>query len=110
MTDLLIGVGIGTLIAILFIIKNNYHQEFKVTTEKRNDTTHITIKLDSSVTFLNKVKLRSILGQIKNYSAVTFDGTDCQQIDFDILEIIHEFQVNAHHRHVEVELLGIDEP
>lgn len=110
MTDLLIGVGIGTLIALLFIIKNNYHQEFKVITEKRNETTHITIKLNSNVSFLNKVKLRSILGQIKNYSAVTFDGTDCLQIDFDILEIIHEFQVNAHHRHVEVELLGIGEP
>ncbi|MFZ7144754.1 MAG: SulP family inorganic anion transporter [Bacteroidota bacterium] len=109
MTDLLIGVGIGTLIAILFIIKNNYHQEFKVITDKRNETTHITIKLNSNVSFLNKVKLRSILGQVKSYSAVTFDASDSTQIDFDILEIIQEFQVNAHHRHIEVELLGISE-
>lgn len=106
MTDLLIGVGIGFLIAMIFIIRNNYHQEFAVTQENRNETAHITIKLNNNVSFLNKVKLRTILGGIKKYSAVTFDGSECHQIDFDILEIIHEFQVNAQHKHIEVTVLG----
>ena len=107
LTDLLIGVGIGFLIAMIFIVTNNYKQEFVLTKVNRNETTLITIKLNSTVSFLNKVKLRSILGGIKNYSAVTFDGSECTQIDFDILEIISEFQVNAHHKHIEVTLINI---
>ena len=107
LTDLLIGVGIGFLIAMIFIVTNNYKQEFVLTKVNRNENTLITIKLNSTVSFLNKVKLRSILGGIKNYSAVTFDGSECTQIDFDILEIISEFQVNAHHKHIEVTLINI---
>lgn len=108
LTDLLIGVGIGFLIASVFIITNNYRQDFVVTKENRNETTILyIIKLNSTVSFLNKMKLRSILGGIKSYNAVTFDGSDCRQIDFDILEIITEFTNNAHHKHIEVTLINI---
>jgi MFS superfamily sulfate permease-like transporter len=65
------------------------------------------IKLNSNVTFLNKVKLKEALDQIPEYSVLTIDGSDCHFIDYDILEIISEFESKAHDRHIEVHLDGI---
>ena len=73
---------------------------------------HITevyyIRLHSTVTFLNKRKLREALDKIPQYSVLTIDGTDSHFIDYDVLEIISEFDSKAHDRHIEVHLKGIE--
>ena len=65
------------------------------------------IKLNSNVTFLNKVKLRQAFDQIPEYSVLTIDGSECNFIDYDILEIISEYSNKAHNRHIELHLKGI---
>lgn len=107
-TDLLIGVSIGLIISIYFIIQNNFKAEYKVTkTIHQGIETHY-IKLNSNVTFLNKVKLRKTLDEIPEYSVLTIDGSDCNFIDYDILEIISEYHNKAHDRHIELHLKGIE--
>lgn len=106
-TDLLTGVSIGLLISIYFIVQNNFRDEFRIGRRKVNDIEHIDIKLHSNVTFLNKVKLRDTLDRIPEYSVLTIDGSECNFIDHDILEIISEFAVKAHDRHIELRLPGI---
>lgn len=64
-------------------------------------------KLNSNVTFLNKVNLRKTLDQIPAYSLLTIDGSESNFIDYDILEIISEYEIKAHDRHIEVHLKGI---
>ena len=66
------------------------------------------IKLNSNVTFLNKVKFRQTLDEVPEYSVLTIDGSDCNFIDYDILEIISEFENKAHDRHIEMHLIGIE--
>jgi MFS superfamily sulfate permease-like transporter len=107
-TDLLIGVTIGLLISIYFIIQNNFKAEYKIVTTKKSNTDHHLIKLNSNVSFLNKVKLRKSLDEIQEYSILTIDGTECNFIDYDILEIISEFEEKAKDRHIEVILFGIE--
>lgn len=107
-TDLLIGVSIGLLLSIYFIVQNNFKAEYKITkTNHRGIETEL-IKLNSNVTFLNKVKLRKVLDQVPEYSVLTIDGTECNFIDYDILEIISEFESKAHDRHIELHLSGIE--
>ncbi|MES1250150.1 MAG: SulP family inorganic anion transporter, partial [Chitinophaga rupis] len=60
-----------------------------------------------NVTFLNKVNLRKALDQIPEYSELTIDGSECNFIDYDILEIISEFQNKANDREIKVSLKGI---
>ena len=66
------------------------------------------IKLNSNVTFLNKVKLRKALDEVPEYSVLTIDGSECNFIDYDILEIISEYENKAHDRHIELHLKGIE--
>lgn len=106
-TDLLIGVSIGLLISIYFIVQNNFRDEFRVVHHKQHETEFYEIRLNSNVTFLNKVKLRDALDKIPEYSVLKIDGTDCNFIDYDILEVISEFSAKAHDRHIELHLKGI---
>jgi MFS superfamily sulfate permease-like transporter len=106
-TDLLVGVSIGLLISIYFIVQNNFKAEYKITKVVRNGIESEYIKLNSNVTFLNKVNLRKALDEVPENSILTIDGTDCNFIDYDILEIISEFQVKANDRHIELHLPGI---
>lgn len=108
LTDLLIGVSIGLLISIYFIIQNNFKADYKITKAQHHGIETFLIKLNSNVTFLNKVKLRKTLDQIPEYSVLTIDGSECNFIDYDILEVISEFDYKARDRHIELYLSGIE--
>jgi MFS superfamily sulfate permease-like transporter len=108
LTDLLIGIFIGLLLSIYFIIQNNFKAEYKITRTKINGIETDLIKLNSNVTFLNKVKLKKVLDEIPEYAVLTIDGSESNFIDYDILEIISEFHNKAHDRHIELHLTGIE--
>jgi MFS superfamily sulfate permease-like transporter len=107
LTDLLVGVSIGLLISIYYIIQVNFKTDYLITITKKHETEFYTIKLNSNVTFLNKVKLRRALDQIPEYSSLTIDGTSSDFVDYDILEIISEYANKAHDRHIELHLAGV---
>ncbi|MEP7197144.1 MAG: SulP family inorganic anion transporter [Saprospiraceae bacterium] len=107
-TDLLIGVSIGLLISIYFIVQNNFKAEYKITKSTNSGIETYYIKLNSNVTFLNKVNLRKALDEIPEYSALTIDGSGCNFIDYDILEILSEYHNKAHDRHIELNMIGIE--
>lgn len=107
LTDLLAGVSIGLLISIYFIVRNNFKAEYKITRTRQHATDMFCIKLNSNVTFLNKVNLRKSLDSIPPYSVLSIDGSECNFIDYDILEIISEYENKARDRHIEVHLKGI---
>ncbi|MBX7203790.1 MAG: SulP family inorganic anion transporter [Bacteroidia bacterium] len=108
LTDLLIGVSIGLLISVYFIIQNNFRAEYKMTKTHQQGIETYYIKLNSNVTFLNKVKLRKTLDEVPEYSELTIDGSECNFIDYDILEIISEYANKAHDRHIALHLKKIE--
>jgi MFS superfamily sulfate permease-like transporter len=107
-TDLLIGVSIGLLLSIYFIVQNNFKAEYKITKSVQFEIETYHIKLNSNVTFLNKVKLRKALDDIPPYSVLTIDGSECNFIDHDILEIVSEYHNKARDKHIELHLKGIE--
>jgi MFS superfamily sulfate permease-like transporter len=107
-TDLLIGVSIGLLMSVYFIVRNNFKAEYKIMKTKHLGIESEYIKLNSNVTFLNKVKLREALDEVPEYSVLTIDGSECNFIDYDILEIISEYGNKAHERHIKLYLKGIE--
>ncbi len=107
-TDLLVGVSIGLLISVYFIIQNNFKTEYKITKSRNFEIETYLIKLNGNVTFLNKVNLRKALDEIPEFSVLHIDGSECDFIDYDILEIISEYHSKAHNRHIEIHLKGIE--
>jgi len=106
-TDLLVGVSIGLLLSVFFIIQNNFKAEYKLTATQKNGRDILLIRLNSNVTFLNKVKLKKALDEVPEHAVLTIDGSACNFIDYDILEIISEFDTKAQDRHIELHLEGI---
>jgi MFS superfamily sulfate permease-like transporter len=106
-TDLLIGVSIGLLLSIYFIIQNNFKAEYKITRGQYLGRETELIRLNSNVTFLNKVNLKKTLDEVPEDTVLTIDGSDCNFIDYDILEIISEFDTKARDRNIELHLKGI---
>jgi MFS superfamily sulfate permease-like transporter len=107
LTDLLIGVSIGLLLSVYFIVRNNFKAEYKITEKIHEGIETFYIRLNSNVTFLNKVNLRKALDKIPDYSVLTIDGSDCNFIDYDILEVVSEYEYKARERHIELHLKGI---
>lgn len=106
-TDLLVGVSIGLIISVYYIVRNNFKAEYKITETFDDGVDTFLMKLNSNVTFLNKVKLRKTLDDVPAGSKLTIDGSECNFIDYDILEIISEYDNKASERNIKLKLKGI---
>jgi len=95
-------------LSVYFIIQNNFRAEYKITRTVLNGIETELIKLNSNVTFLNKVKLKKALDEVPEYSVLTIDGSNCNFVDYDILEIISEFENKAKDRHITLYTVGIE--
>ena len=107
-TDLLIGVSVGLLISIYYIISSNFKTEFKLSKNTHHGIDTYRIKLNTDVTFLNKANLKKTLDGVPERSVLTIDGSECNFIDYDILEIISEFEQKAAERHIILTINGIE--
>ena len=106
-TDLLIGVGIGLAIAIIFLLRTNFRNPYFYTIDKSEGKDIIRIKLAQEVSFLNKGAIEYILTRIPSHKTVIIDGTSSLFIDKDVLDTIFDFEHHAHTKQVKVELLNI---
>lgn len=106
--DLLKGVGIGMLAAILFILYNNFINDCKRVIDKEGENHKHTIILSEEVSFLNKGKILRILREVPRGSKAIIDGSKSTSIHHDIVEIIRDFKINAKARNIDFEIKGID--
>lgn len=109
LTDLLRGVSIGIIVGIIFILRQNYKNPYKMVTDTIEGVPHYFIKLSQNVTFLNKGKIIETLQLIPLGSKVYIDGGRSHFIDKDVLEAIAEFKHSAHLKNIRVELEEIEE-
>jgi len=91
LTDLLLGIAIGLLLGVYFVIRSNY----KVAIRSANMDEQFLIKFSSQVTFLNKTLLRQKLAEISNGANVIIDLSPCDFMDNDIHEMLEDYKVKA---------------
>lgn len=107
-TDLLMGIGIGIVFAIFFILRKNYRNNFHEDKVNVQGISTIVLTLSEEVTFLNKAGLMLTLSKIPDHSSLVIDGTNSKQIDYDVLELIHEFdQYRAADKDIQCQLINI---
>jgi MFS superfamily sulfate permease-like transporter len=106
LADLLVGIGLGLAVAIFFILLNNYKNPYFLPEEPHKPGDLIQIKLSEDVSFLNRASIMRTLDEIPPYSKVEIDASRSTSIDFDVYELIKEYEEKAPMIGVELRLKG----
>ncbi len=105
--DLLKGVGIGLLLSIFYILRQNIRIPYYYQRSTFSEGDLIKLKLAQEVSFLNKASIKETLEKLPQNSKVIIDASQTQYIDFDILDIIKEFyHTQAKEKHIDLSLVG----
>lgn len=106
-TDLLVGIGIGLAVGVLFILRRNMKNPYYFNKEEFNPNEPVKIILSDEVSFLNKASIQLTLDHLPENSNVIIDGSRSTYIDYDVLEIIRNFKETAHAKNINVQFIDI---
>lgn len=105
--DLLIGVALGMMISIFYILRGNMQRAYYFRKEEYEDGDIIHIHLAQEVSFLNKAAILFTLNAIPENSKVIINASDTVYIAHDILDSLQEFKdIRAPLKNIDVNLLG----
>lgn len=106
-TDLLIGIGIGMVFSVFFILNANYKLPLqKKLSEEEDGRKRIEIKLTEVMSFLNKASLSKALDEMPAGSHVILDARGVIYFDDDVLGVIKKFRRTARQRGIQFELIN----
>ncbi len=105
-TDLLIGIAIGMLVGLSFIL-SEYLRQPALTQVSTPGSVLQRFQLPDQVTFLSKANIGLTLDALPPGSRIEIDGRNTKRFDHDVLEILHEFQTTAALRDIDYRLVGI---
>jgi MFS superfamily sulfate permease-like transporter len=108
-TDLLQGIGVGMVVAIFFILRNNFKNAYQLEKDDQNGGV-ITMLLAQEVSYLNKGSIQQYLNRLPRGASIVIDGSQSTYIDQDVLEVIRDFRISAPSKHIEVKLIQVPEP
>lgn len=89
-SNLLLGIIIGLVCSLFFILKDNSQSCFSIVSEKHPSGDVLRLMLPQQLTFLNRAAMISGLNAIPAHTKVIIDATSTDFIDEDIVEIIKE--------------------
>ena len=108
-TNLLMGIGLGIIIAIFMILRNNFRIPYSMKKENLKGEDYIKFTLSEDVTFLNKAAIQKSLYQVPDNITVEIDASNTLFIHPDVIEIIEDFKINAQNRNIEVKISNLYE-
>jgi MFS superfamily sulfate permease-like transporter len=101
-TDLLIGVGIGILLAYLLALQKGFQKNVSVTKAAQR----VTIALKGHVTFLSKATIRKTFNRLTAGCVLIIDASAIKSMDKDMEELLEDMEAMANHRHIKIEKIG----
>ncbi len=107
--DLLVGITVGLIVSIFFILQDNRKKEpFDVRVKRLKDNPEgykyqVLITFHEEVTYLNKTLILLSLHDIPENSEVLVDASNTEYISQDVMDAIQEFQnSNANERNIKL--------
>lgn len=104
-TDLLVGIGLGMAVAIFAILLTNYRNPYFV---DEDPTEAVRLTLSEDVSFLNRAAIMRMLAAIPPGTKVVIDATRSMNVDYDVYEIIKDFEQRAALLDIDLEVRGLD--
>mgnify|MGYP005751257769 CR=1 FL=1 len=109
-TDVLIGVTIGTAVSVFFLLRGNFYNPFYIESTKTPNGKTYRLELSNEVSFLNKPAIKSTLWNLPKNSQIIIDATFTTYVEPDVIEILHDFQDTfARENDIEVIMTGLRE-
>lgn len=106
-SDLLIGVGIGLMVSIYFILRGNLKLAYFFKQDEYSEDKTIHMELAQEVSFLNKAAIKQTFAHLPDNSKLVIDASHSIYIDYDVLQMINNFvKLAAPERNIEVKLTG----
>jgi MFS superfamily sulfate permease-like transporter len=102
-TDLLIGIGIGLIASLFFILKSSYFKSFWMTSKEENGKMVHHLTLAERMFFINKGNLQSVLQEIDSGSKVIIDNSNTVHMDQDVLDVFNDFNTHAEFDNIDVQ-------
>ncbi|MBC6989656.1 SulP family inorganic anion transporter [Hymenobacter sp. BT491] len=102
LTDLLIGIGIGAVVGLFFILRETYKNAHFFQHYTVQGQEHLRISLGEHVSFLNKASIMTVLKDIPADTTVEIDGTNSAYIDRDVVAAIENFRETARQRNIQL--------
>jgi MFS superfamily sulfate permease-like transporter len=108
-TDLLIGIGIGLIVSLFFILKNSYFKSFRMNSEEQNGRKVYRMTLGERVFFINKATIQNALSDIEPGSKLIVDASNTVHVDQDVTDVFDDFETHAKFENIEIERLNRQE-
>lgn len=106
-TDLLRGITIGLIVAVIIILRNSYKNSHSLRQERTaTGSKRVKIVLAEEVVFLNKGRIKKELNELPHDTQLVIDMTRSLTIDYDVLEVIDDFKELAKTKNIHVTLIG----
>jgi len=105
-TDLLIGIGIGLVVSLLFVLLSSYFKSLWVSSSEEGGKKVHRLTLAERVFFLNKGNIQLALQAIKPGEKVIIDASNTVHMDQDVLDIFEDFKTHAPFDEIEIEWIG----
>ncbi len=106
-TDLLVGILIGLAISAFNILMFNYRTPFLFEEQDRKEKC-FKLVLSRNVSFLNKGGLLQVLNSVSSGSKIIIDASKSVSIDYDVVEVIRDFEIDARFKGIEVEIIDLE--
>ncbi len=109
-TDLLVGVLIGLVTSISFILNSNVRRPLRRIVEKHLGGDVLHVQLPNQVSFLNRVALLNVFDSLPRGGKLLLDAGGTDYIDPDLLDLIRDFrEKTGPARGIELSLAGFKE-
>ena len=97
-TDLLIGIGIGLIASLIFILLRSYSQSLWVRTSEEGGKKVHRLTLAERVFFINKGNIQTALQAVDPGEKVVIDASNTTHMDQDVIDIFEDFKTHAPYR------------
>jgi len=105
LTNLIIGILIGMVAALLSIVLENYKSSLYF--QERRIGNKIIFRLSEHVSFLNKARLKQTFDQLPPNSEIVIDATRSKYLDYDVFEVIRDFKKEAPLKNIQLTLQNV---
>jgi MFS superfamily sulfate permease-like transporter len=106
LTDLLVGIAIGMGVGLFFIL---YRSLGEPALRRVNSEGAVLQRfaLPEHATFLMKANIERTLEEFPPNSRIEIDGRKTTLIDYDVLELLHDYKITSRLRNIDFRLVGV---